>query len=207
MMEECRSMRRKRGFTLVELMVTLAILSFGILGVAAIQLNALSRGNESRFSFGAAQVAKSQLAQIQRLPWSALPQTGNNGNTFEALCVTTGAGGACNSPGPGLPTGTSGYPRALPDSLPTVIFDEVLADGTIVEPIQYDVAWRVKNVAISGSSTSQCRKEIYLRVQWQEKNFPTREFYLSTRIFNALGDRGASESDLGIPSASLVGGC
>jgi len=35
-------MKRQHGFTLIEALVALAILSFGLMGIAAMQLNALN---------------------------------------------------------------------------------------------------------------------------------------------------------------------
>jgi Tfp pilus assembly protein PilV len=182
-------------------MMALSILAIGVLGVAAAQVTALHKSTTSRESFGAAQVAKAQIAQIRRLPWSAIVQTGSSGADFENLCPTNAAGGTC------IGSGTSGYPGASPASLPLVFSGEQRVDGSTAINTTYTVSWRVQDVAISGVGTAQCRKDVHIRVEWTDGNYPTREFYLSTRIFNSLGDRNATSTDLGIPSSSLSGGC
>ena len=64
--------RAEGGFTLIEVMVALAILGFGLLGLAAMQLHALQQSSAGRHTSDASAVARSALEQVHRLPWSAL---------------------------------------------------------------------------------------------------------------------------------------
>jgi prepilin-type N-terminal cleavage/methylation domain-containing protein len=66
------SRRRTTGFTMVELVIALAVLGFGVLGAALMQARALTEGSRGRHMGDAAAVARSYLAQIDRLPWTAL---------------------------------------------------------------------------------------------------------------------------------------
>ncbi len=203
-----RSRRSERGLTLIEAMIALGVLAYGILGVAVLQNSALQRSSSSRYSFSAAQVAKSQMAQIRRVPWSALPETGGNGGNWERLCETVSAGGGCNGGG-----GQSGYPYAIPDTLPlvpiTILTADVDGNPVLETLIQFEVFWRVQDVPGPLPASPRCRKDIFLRVQWQESpSFPLRDYYLSTRIFNSVGDRGADTvGDLGLAGVDPSEGC
>ncbi len=184
------------GFTLIEAMLALGILSFGILGIALAQNAALGRGSASRHSLGASQVAKGVLEQVRHLPWSAIVETGNSGQDYELLCETDAAGGGCSDVSS---SGLSGFPGAEPASLPNVLVTQSLSDGSVEVLTAYEVAWRVQNVG--GTGVKECRRDVYVRVRWEERKFPTREYFLSTRLFNSLGDRDADPlADLGITS-------
>ena len=65
------------GFTLLEMMLSLMILGFGLLAVAAMQLQAMEFGRRGRHQTQAASIAQSQLEALQRRPWANLaPTTG-----------------------------------------------------------------------------------------------------------------------------------
>lgn len=68
-----RSRRRPRGqagFTLIELMIALGVLSFGLLAMLVMQIHALRSGNVGRHYTRGAQIARDQLEFLQRLPWT-----------------------------------------------------------------------------------------------------------------------------------------
>lgn len=68
---------RKRsggGFTLVEVMVAMGILGFGLLTLAAMQLHALKQSAAGRHAADASAVARTHLEQVHRLPWSDLDE-------------------------------------------------------------------------------------------------------------------------------------
>lgn len=64
--------RRRGGVTLVEMMVALGIVAFGILTMALMQLAALKQGTHGQHTTDAAAVGRTYLEQVQRLPWSEL---------------------------------------------------------------------------------------------------------------------------------------
>ena len=64
--------RAQRGFTLVEVMITLVILAFGLLTLAAMQLAAMKQGSAGRHTGDGAAIARSYLEQAARLPWATL---------------------------------------------------------------------------------------------------------------------------------------
>ncbi len=67
-----RSTRGQSGVTLVEMMVALGIMAFGILTMALMQLAALKQGTQGQHTTDAAAVGRTYLEQVHRLPWSEL---------------------------------------------------------------------------------------------------------------------------------------
>ena len=63
---------KRDGFTLIEVMIAMAVLAFGLLTLAVMQLQALQQGGAGRHTTDAASVARSSLEQVHRLPWAAL---------------------------------------------------------------------------------------------------------------------------------------
>jgi len=62
--------------TLLELMIALVVLAFGLLTVAAAQIHAMRGSSSGRHTTQAASIAQSQLAQLQRQRWTTIPATG-----------------------------------------------------------------------------------------------------------------------------------
>ena len=73
--------KRERGFTLVEVMVALGILAFGILAVASMQSAALLGTSRSNAVTQATTVAMDRMERLLALPfttWDAVPQNGDD---------------------------------------------------------------------------------------------------------------------------------
>lgn len=62
----------RRGFTLLEVMVTLGVISFGLVTLAYMQLYAMRQGSQGRHTHDAGAIARSFLEQAVRLPWADL---------------------------------------------------------------------------------------------------------------------------------------
>lgn len=62
--------RRRQGLTLLEVMISLSILAFGLLAMLAMQASALKQGRYGRHTTLAAQVARDQMELLQRVPWA-----------------------------------------------------------------------------------------------------------------------------------------
>lgn len=65
-----RRRRRRRGLSLVELMVSLVVLSFGLLGVAALQVRAITEGSGGRHLSEASAIARNRVEELHRITWS-----------------------------------------------------------------------------------------------------------------------------------------
>jgi len=63
-MNDIRSNKRQRGFTLLETMIAMVILSFGILSVAAVYTQAIQASNSNQMSFIAQQKAQEAMETI-----------------------------------------------------------------------------------------------------------------------------------------------
>jgi prepilin-type N-terminal cleavage/methylation domain-containing protein len=112
--------RAARGFTLVEVMITLVILAFGLLALGAMQLVALKQGSAGRHTGDGASIARSHLEQAVRLPWATL---------------TAAAGGGWIAPG------WAGAPSAN--------VNVNLPSGGASTEHAYTVLWRVTNIGVA----------------------------------------------------------
>jgi type IV pilus assembly protein PilV len=68
--ETSRSRRARGGFTLIEVLLALALLGFGMLSLAAMQLHAMQFGRSGRHTSQAALYARNQMEYFQRLPFA-----------------------------------------------------------------------------------------------------------------------------------------
>jgi len=86
--------REAGGFTLIEVMIALAVLAFGLLSLAAMQIHALTQGRSGRHSTQAMTIAQDQMEVFQRMDFAGMAQTVG---WFDGPPVTndvTGPGGA-----------------------------------------------------------------------------------------------------------------
>jgi type IV pilus assembly protein PilV len=67
--------RRAQGFTLVELMIAMAILAVGMLALGAMQLQALRFGSSGKHVSQAALIARDKMEEFQRMPWASVAVT------------------------------------------------------------------------------------------------------------------------------------
>jgi prepilin-type N-terminal cleavage/methylation domain-containing protein len=68
--------RRSGGFTLVEVMIVIGILSFGLLALSAMQIKAMHGSDRGRHATNAAAIAENKMEQLQRDPWTTIAVTG-----------------------------------------------------------------------------------------------------------------------------------
>lgn len=62
--------RGERGFTLIEVLVAMGILATGLLAVSAAQLYAMKGGRSGRHTTDAAEIAQTQIEELNRLAWT-----------------------------------------------------------------------------------------------------------------------------------------
>ena len=63
--------RRAAGMTLVEIMVSLVVLAFGLLGVAALQVRAITESSGGQHLSTASALARNRVEELMRLDWDA----------------------------------------------------------------------------------------------------------------------------------------
>jgi type IV pilus assembly protein PilV len=61
--------RRRRGMTLVEVMIAIVLLAIGLLSMLALQMQAMRGSQLGRHYTEAAQVARDEMDRLQQLPW------------------------------------------------------------------------------------------------------------------------------------------
>ncbi len=61
--------RSSAGFSIIEVMIALTVLAFGILAMTVMQLEALKQGGAGRHTTDAAAVGRTYLEQAQRIPF------------------------------------------------------------------------------------------------------------------------------------------
>ena len=64
------SRRRTEGLTLLEVTIAMVILGGGLLAMLAVQIQALQQGTHGRHTTEAAQVVRTQMEFLQRIPWT-----------------------------------------------------------------------------------------------------------------------------------------
>ena len=64
------------GFTLIEVMITIGILTFGLLSLATVQIYAMRGGDRGRHMTHAAAIAESRMEQLQQDTWTSVGVTG-----------------------------------------------------------------------------------------------------------------------------------
>lgn len=155
---QARHARPEAGFTLIEAMVAVAILGFGLLTLAMMQLEAISQGAAGRHSADAAAIARTYLEQVQRLPWSELD--------------TAEAAGTWVSP-------------AWPGATGTVDVEVDDPAGSTAVNQSYDVNWRVTDVLDGMGNPNPCLRDVEVRVSWDEEDMSNDKILeLVTRRFN-----------------------
>ncbi len=68
--------RTAGGFTLIEVMITIGILTFGLVALAAMQIQAIHGSDRGRHATHAAAIAENKMEQLQQDPWASIAVTG-----------------------------------------------------------------------------------------------------------------------------------
>ena len=68
--------RAAGGFTLIEVMITIGILTFGLLALAAMQIQAMHGSDRGRHATHAAAIAENKMEQLQQDAWASIGATG-----------------------------------------------------------------------------------------------------------------------------------
>lgn len=146
------------GFTLLEAMMAIGILAFGLLTLAVMQLQALHQESAGRHTADAAATARTYLEQVARLPWSELD--------------TAAAAGTWTAPS---------WPGA--QATVNVAMDAPGGAGLEVEH-SYSVLWRVADV-VEGGTPNPCLRDVSVRVTWTERQRSApKTLDLTTRRYN-----------------------
>ncbi|MCH8891486.1 MAG: prepilin-type N-terminal cleavage/methylation domain-containing protein [Myxococcales bacterium] len=71
-----RRSRATAGFTILEVMIVIGILSFGLLSLAAMQIQAMKGSDRGRHATNAAAIAENKMELLQQDAWASIGVTG-----------------------------------------------------------------------------------------------------------------------------------
>jgi prepilin-type N-terminal cleavage/methylation domain-containing protein len=145
-MNSIRSNRRERGFTLLETMIAMVILSFGILSVASVYTQGIQVSNSNQISFIAQQKAQEAMETIFTARDSGTLTFPNIANVSQGGVFRDGAQQLCDA-GPDGVLGTADDNCAVPNVIVTGPGpDQVLgtADDTVINLNP----WMTRTIAI-----------------------------------------------------------
>jgi prepilin-type N-terminal cleavage/methylation domain-containing protein len=71
-----RRSRATAGFTILEVMIVIGILSFGFVSLAAMQIQAMKGSDRGRHATNAAAIAENKMEQLQQDDWTSIAATG-----------------------------------------------------------------------------------------------------------------------------------
>lgn len=145
-MNSIRSNRRERGFTLLETMIAMVILSFGILSVASVYTQGIQVSNSNQISFIAQQKAQEAMETIFTARDSGTLTFPNIANVSQGGVFLNGPQQLCDA-GPDGVLGTADDNCAVPNVIVTGPGpDQVLgtADDTVINLNP----WMTRTIAI-----------------------------------------------------------
>ena len=102
-MKRALSISREEGFTLIEIMITLVILSIGLLALAGLQISAIKGNSFSRRMTTAVIMAEQTIEQIRSTPYSNIQSqsssqvVASNMNFHRQVDVTDNTGPSSNT--------------------------------------------------------------------------------------------------------------
>jgi prepilin-type N-terminal cleavage/methylation domain-containing protein len=171
---------RQRGFTLIEMMVSILVLTIGLVGTAALMSNSVNMGAHARFVSTAALLASEKMEDLDRYPDNdpnlvgggslaadlvgysdSVQVSTSNGNVYE---TTTSAGVTTlytqNPDGTVTVTPGAALPAATPDMLTydrrwVVVPNPVVGANTITGAVQITVLVTLTNTTLNPPVTYQ----------------------------------------------------
>lgn len=84
-----RARHRRQGMSLVEVMVALVILAFGLLGVAALQVRAITEGSSGNHLSTASAIARNRVEELNRVAWDAAELNATGGAWSGTATINT----------------------------------------------------------------------------------------------------------------------
>jgi len=142
--------KRRRGFSLLEVMIALMLLLVGLVAVAQLVPISLRMNNDNRSDSVALVLAQRELDQMVDQP-------------LKSTQFTDALGNVCNLGNPGTPNNVVGSPVATINNRPTIDFTAGQVGGynfTYLDPedpygATYDIRWAVITTANGGTANSK----------------------------------------------------
>jgi prepilin-type N-terminal cleavage/methylation domain-containing protein len=161
-MNDVRSNKRERGFTLIETMIAMVILSFGILSVAAFYTQGIQASNSNQMSFIAQQKAQEAMETIFTARDSGTLTFANIANVSQGGLFLDGPQRLCDA-GPDGVLGTADDNCNIPNVIVTGPgSDNILgtADDTVINLNP----WMTRTIAITPVNGTQKLNQVTITV-------------------------------------------
>jgi prepilin-type N-terminal cleavage/methylation domain-containing protein len=161
-MNDVRSNKRERGFTLIETMIAMVILSFGILSVAAFYTQGIQASNSNQMSFIAQQKAQEAMETIFTARDSGTLTFANIANVSQGGLFLDGPQRLCDA-GPDGVLGTADDNCNVPNVIVTGPgSDNILgtADDTVINLNP----WMTRTIAITPVNGTQKLNQVTITV-------------------------------------------
>lgn len=156
-MKRLRAIRRGRGFSLVEVLVALIVLSVGLLGIAKMQALALSSTTVAS-SRSLAAIEASSLADAMhanRVYWAGAPSFTVAGNTVTTLPATATACASSCTPTQLAASDLQTWATALHALLPNDQANITCSNTTTPVSCTIQITWSEKTIAINTQAQAQ----------------------------------------------------
>jgi len=163
-MNDIRSNKRERGFTLIETMIAMVILSFGILSVAAFYTQGIQASNSNQMSFIAQQKAQEAMETIFTARDSGTLTFANIANVSQGGLFLDGPQRLCDA-GPDGVLGTADDNCNIPNVIVTGPgSDNILgtADDTVINLNP----WMTRTIAITPVNGTQKLNQVIITVSY-----------------------------------------
>jgi type IV pilus assembly protein PilV len=145
---------RQRGFTLIEVLVSVLIFSLGILGAVGMQANAVRLSTDAQQRAEATFLADQLLARML-IADPATAASFNHYPTTGSTCAPTGSASTNAVVTEWLDEVTGTFPRA------TAAEQQIVVSGTPANEVTIRLCWK------NGESDTPHTLEVSNRVQWQ----------------------------------------
>ena len=178
-MNDIRSNKRERGFTLIETMIAMVILSFGILSVAACYTQGIQASNSNQMSFIAQQKAQEAMETIFTARDSGTLTFANIANVSQGGLFLDGPQRLCDA-GPDGVLGTADDNCNMPNVIVTGPgSDNILGTGD--DTVINLNPWMTRTIAITPVNGTQRLNQVTITVNYTYQG-RTSQFVLVSYI-------------------------
>ena len=178
-MNDIRSNKRERGFTLIETMIAMVILSFGILSVAAFYTQGIQASNSNQMSFIAQQKAQEAMETIFTARDSGTLTFANIANVSQGGLFLDGPQQLCDA-GPDGVLGTADDNCNIPNVIVTGPgSDNILGTGD--DTVINLNPWMTRTIAITPVNGTQQLNQVTITVNYTYQG-RTTQFVLVSYI-------------------------
>jgi prepilin-type N-terminal cleavage/methylation domain-containing protein len=163
-MNNPRKTRNQKGFTLIEVMIAMAILSIGILSLSAIYTQGLAASSNSQIQFIAQQKAQAALETLftardtKLLSWAQIQNVSNGGAFLDGPQPLY-------DPGPDGLYGTADDNAALPDSITTGPGPDMVLGTADDAKINLN-PWMTRTIQIAAVPTVQNLRQVTITINY-----------------------------------------